>query len=127
MTLLPHLTPERPWIVIEGELLDERRHPLSQCTVQVVEWEGDVLDATVEWGSRFRLRVPRPEYPLVVFFRITTLDDAAVSTHDERDSPSLVIHPSDQQLRVRLVALRSAYESSSHTWQPAWRVERLIG
>jgi len=62
---------------------------------------------------------------LVIFFRITVLDDKAVSTHDERDAPWMVVNPSDQRVRVRLIALRSAYEPVSRQWQPGWRIERL--
>jgi hypothetical protein len=84
-----------------------------------------VLDATIGWSSRFRLRVPRPEHPLVVFFRINVLDDKAVSTHDERDAPSVIVDPSDHQVRVRLIALRTTREPLSRRWRPSWRIERL--
>ncbi len=125
MILQPHPVSEQPTIIIEGELVDKNGRPIPRCTIQIVEWEGDVLDATVGWSSRFRLYVPRPEHPLVIFFRITVLDDKAVSTHDERDAPWMVVNPSDHRVRVRLIALRSAHEPVSRQWQPGWRIERL--
>ncbi|QLQ05774.1 MAG: hypothetical protein HZY76_06645 [Anaerolineae bacterium] len=77
-----------PVLEIEGYFIDRQGHPLDQCLVEMVAWEGEVLASSVDWSDHFTLRIPNVTANTPVFFRIKARNPTAVSTHHEIDSPA---------------------------------------
>ncbi len=108
---------------IEGYFIDRQGHPLDQCTVEVVAWEGEVLASSVDWSDHFTLRIPNVTATTPVFFRIKARNPAAVSTHHEIDSPGVVLEPGDKKVRLLVAAARTPQDEThvpGESSRPAW-------
>lgn len=108
---------------IEGYFIDRQGHPLDQCLVEMVAWEGEVLASSVDWSDHFTLRIPNVTANTPVFFRIKARNPTAVSTHHEIDSPGVVLEPGDKKIRLLVAAARTPDDKSGavgESARPAW-------
>lgn len=106
---------------IEGYFIDRQGHPLDQCLVEVVAWEGEVLASTTDLSDHFTVRIANASPNIPIYFRIHTLASRALSTHHEIDSPSLVLPATEQKIRLLLAAARNANDPQpADPTRPAW-------
>ncbi len=106
---------------IEGYLIDRQGRPVTDCKVEIVAWEGDVLATSSGMSDHFTLRIPNVTPNTPVFFRITTTNEQLLETHHETDSPGLVMPASEQKIRLLLAAARNASDQiNDDPARPAW-------